>query len=57
MQPLLQQLTRESAVWDIGAGIGAISLHAAHGHRGNKRLLLRWDESFSTAATAQPLLP
>ena len=41
MQPLLQQLHSDSVVWDIGAGIGTVSLHAAR--RGARAFAFEWD--------------
>ena len=41
MQPLLQQLDSQSVLWDIGAGIGTVSLHAAH--RGARVYAFEWD--------------
>ncbi len=43
MQPLLQQLHSDSVLWDIGAGIGAVSLHAAQ--RGARVFAFEWDPS------------
>ncbi len=50
LQPLLQQLDGQSVFWDIGAGIGTISIHAAQ--RGAHVFAFEWDPTLLKDLTA-----